>query len=248
MGATSAAAVIIAALSASTAAVAGQDRGAALFAERCAACHGADATGISGPDLTRLAATGMTDERMAQIIRSGVPGSIMPPSMAPDEEIRALVAYLRSLAPTVAASGAGSSRGEQIFFDTCATCHRIGTRGGRLGPDLSRIGDTRNADALTRSIRDPNAAIAPAYRAMTIVSRSGERVRGIRKGEDAFSVQIMDTNERLRGFRKAEVQQVARESSSLMPAFGPDRLPDADLNEVVQFLASQRRTSTAPGR
>ena len=238
--------LVMTALSASQPALA-QDRGAALFAERCAACHGADATGISGPDLTRLSASGTSDERIFQIIRSGVPGSIMPPSTAPDDDLRALVAFIKSLSPTVAAAGAGSSRGEQTFVNVCAGCHRVGARGGRLGPDLSRIGEKRTAEALTRSIRDPNAAIAPAFRAVTVVSRNGERIQGIRKGEDAFSVQIMDTSERLRGYRKADVREVVRENGSLMPAFGPDRLSDEDLNQLVQFLASQRRTP-APGR
>ena len=52
--------------------------GAALYAARCADCHGADATGVRGPDLTRLWGTGATDERVFQTIRQGVPGSIMP--------------------------------------------------------------------------------------------------------------------------------------------------------------------------
>ena len=237
-----AAALVVAALSVSTA---DAQEGSALFAERCAACHGADATGISGPDLTRLSASGTTDERIFQIIRSGVPGSIMPPSMAPDEELRALVAYIRSLSPSVAAAGAGSTRGEQLFWSTCAECHRVGDRGGRIGPDLSRIGETRNAEALTRSIREPNATIAPAFRAVTVVARDGARIQGIRKGEDAFSVQIMTMQERLQGFRKSDVREVVRESGSLMPAFGPDRLPDADLNQLVQFLGSLRRTPAA---
>jgi putative heme-binding domain-containing protein len=231
---------VLATVCASTATA--QDRGAVLFADRCAACHGADATGISGPDLTRLASTGITDDRLFQIIRSGVPGSIMPPSNAPDDEIRALVAYVRSLAPAVAAAGAGSSRGEQIFTTACASCHRIGGRGGRLGPDLSRIGETRNAEALTRSIRDPGAAIATGYRTVTIVTQDGGRIQGIRKGEDAFSVQLMDTTERLRGYRKSDVREVVRETSSLMPSFGVDRLSDEDLEELVQFLAAQRRS------
>src|SRR5438552_6668486 len=71
--------------------------GAVLFRERCADCHGADAKGVSGPDLTRLWTTAGSDERVFQTIRSGVPGSIMPPSTAPDAELRAIVAYLRNI-------------------------------------------------------------------------------------------------------------------------------------------------------
>src|SRR4030088_1459841 len=65
--------------------------GAALFRERCADCQGADAKGVRGPDLTRLWTTEGSDERAFRTIRSGVPGSIMPPSPAPDDELWAIV-------------------------------------------------------------------------------------------------------------------------------------------------------------
>ena len=71
--------------------------GGALFRERCADCHGADAKGVSGPDLTRLWTTEGSDGRVFQTIRSGVPGSIMPPSSAPDTELWAIIAYLRNI-------------------------------------------------------------------------------------------------------------------------------------------------------
>lgn len=66
-------------------------RGAALFAQGCAACHGADATGGVGPDLTGLTlAAGGTfpkDGVMAQIdglSRHGDSGAIMPEFGAED--------------------------------------------------------------------------------------------------------------------------------------------------------------------
>ena len=71
--------------------------GRALFETRCAQCHGGDAQGISGPDLTLLWAIGTNDDRVFQSIQLGVSGSIMPSSSAPDQEIWAIVAYLKSL-------------------------------------------------------------------------------------------------------------------------------------------------------
>src|ERR1041384_3839174 len=72
--------------------------GRGLFQTRCADCHGIDAKGVHGPDLTVLfSAGGATDDRVFQTIRSGVPGTEMPASNAPDAEIRAIVAYLPTL-------------------------------------------------------------------------------------------------------------------------------------------------------
>src|SRR4029077_4847472 len=52
--------------------------GMALFRIGCADCHGLDARGYRGPDLTALLAGDITDERLFQTIRKGVPGTDMP--------------------------------------------------------------------------------------------------------------------------------------------------------------------------
>ncbi|MBI3961974.1 MAG: c-type cytochrome [Deinococcus sp.] len=71
---------------------------AAIFAARCAACHGPGGSGGFATDLRRpeyLAAT--TAEELAAVIATGRPGTAMPAwqgRLSP-EEIAALVAYLR---------------------------------------------------------------------------------------------------------------------------------------------------------
>ena len=216
--------------------------GRALFANRCAECHGADAKGYSGPDLTLLWAFGTSDERVFNTIRSGVSGSIMPSFDSPDQEIWATVAYLKSIS-TVDAADAGpgdAARGQELFEARCTRCHSVNGQGGRMGPDLSRIGAVRARDALVTAIRDPGATIAGGYRTVTLVPRSGEPVRGVVKGEDAFSIQIMDTRQQLRGYRLSDLTEVQRNPESIMPAFTEARMPTADLDDIVRYLGTLR--------
>ena len=223
--------------------------GRALYGARCAECHGADAKGISGPDLTELWAAGRTDELVFRTIRLGVSGSIMPPSAAPENELWAIVAYLKSIgtvSPVEYAVG-DAGHGEEIFRSTCAQCHRVNGRGGRLGPDLSRIGQTRSRAVLASAIREPSASIATGYQAVTLITHDGQQIRGARKGEDAFSVQIVDTRERLQGYLKTDLREVIHDESSLMPDYGSDRLSDRDLDDLLQFLGRLRPAdSTRP--
>src|SRR5258708_31770034 len=81
--------------------------GLGLFQTRGADCHGIDAKGVHGPDLTVVFANGATDDRVFQTIRRGVPGTEMPASNAPDAEIRAIVSYLHTLSPSSADAGSG---------------------------------------------------------------------------------------------------------------------------------------------
>ena len=216
--------------------------GAALYGPRCAECHGADAKGINGPDLTLLWAFGTSDDRVFQVIQRGVSGSIMPSSDAPDREIWAVVAYLKSVSTVSPFENdrGDAERGQEVFSSTCVRCHRVSGTGGRLGPDLSRIAVIRSRDAMARAIRDPSASVAAGYRAVTLVTRDGRRVRGATKGEDAFSIQVVDTDERLQGYLKAELDEVIHEERSLMPMFDPDRLSERDLDDLLRYLGTLR--------
>ena len=220
--------------------------GAALYGTRCAECHGADAKGISGPDLTLMWASGTSDDRVFQVIRRGVSGSIMRSSSAPDREIWAVVAYVKGLStvPPFENDTGDAERGQEVFSSTCARCHRVNRRGGRLGPDLSRIAAIRSRDMLMRAIRDPSASVAVGYRAVTLVTQDGRRVRGVTKGEDAFSIQVVDTRERLQGYLKADLQELVQEERSLMPLFDPDRLSDGDLDDLLRYLGTLRQADS----
>lgn len=212
--------------------------GRALFGARCSTCHGADAQGIVAPDLTALWANGVHDQRVFEVIRQGVPGSIMPPSQASDTELWSIVAYLKSIStvPALVATGGDADRGRERFQTHCVECHRFNGQGGSLGPDLSRITRVRSRIDIVTAIRQPDATIARRYRTARLVTDEGDIVEGVLKAEDAFSVQIIDRDQRLRGFRLADVQSLERVSASLMPAFDAAQLPDAAIDDLLQFL------------
>jgi alcohol dehydrogenase (cytochrome c) len=111
--------------------------GATLYAERCAACHGADGRGLNGPNLTGLWAAGATDDRVLQTIRNGVPGTAMPPTAASDADLRALITHLRTLAGATAAGRGNADRGRQMV--TLVTRAGDEIRGARLNEDAFSI-------------------------------------------------------------------------------------------------------------
>ena len=219
--------------------------GLALYRQRCGDCHGLDARGYRGPDLT-VALGGMPDERLFQTIRKGVPGSEMQPNNMTDDDVLLIIAYLRNMNKATAnepASG-NADNGRKLFAAQCATCHRVGNTGGRLGPDLSRVGVSRSREALVREIRTPSEFMAPGYESVTLVTSDGQKIRGVKKNEDTFSIQIMDARERLQGHMKADLQQLIFEKASLMPEYGTERLNDGDLNDLIGYLRTLRGATT----
>jgi putative heme-binding domain-containing protein len=223
-------------------------QGQNIYRGQCAVCHGIDAKGFRGSDLTTGDwVHGGTDVQIFKTIRAGVPGTEMPRHInLSEDEIWMVISYLRTLSsPGGAPAERGdATRGEQIFWakerGNCGQCHMVGPRGGRIGPNLSRIGAARSVTALEREIRNPAEVIPVGFETVTVVTKEGRRIRGARKNEDTFSVQVMTANEDILSFSKKEVEVVPELERSLMPAYGPERLSEGDLNDVVRYLRSLR--------
>jgi putative heme-binding domain-containing protein len=214
--------------------------GMGQFRVRCADCHGMDATGVRGPDITQVWASGRTDGGLYLTLRNGVPNTEMPSVgvRTPDHEIWQILAYLRTLAapaPTDPPRG-NAENGERIFRANCASCHRVDGRGGRLGPDLSRVGNARSREMMVRRIRGAIEENAAGYAPVTLTTPGGQQVQAVKKNEDLFSVQVMDTRERIQGYVKSDLKEVKDETRSAMPPFGTDRLSESQLDDVVRYL------------
>src|ERR1700720_2157423 len=126
--------------------------GQRLFEANCTACHGQNAKGGRGPNLAGRLRHGSLESEMIDNIVGGIAGTQMPAFPMPAENARAIVAYLRSLragGPDLLLTGNAAS-GQQLFFGAagCSRCHMYRGQGGRLGPDLSRIGEARSAREL----------------------------------------------------------------------------------------------------
>jgi putative heme-binding domain-containing protein len=215
------------------------------FRGRCARCHGNDARGIQAPDLT-ISASVLDDAAMFRVIRVGVPGTEMPaggPTTMTEMEVWRIVAYLRTLAGSQEGPPRGNpENGARIFWERagCGACHWVQGRGGRLGPELSRIGAARSQAFLAAKIRNPNERLVRGYEPVTVVTTTGDRFVGIRRDEDTFSIQLFDAAERLHFFPKADVREVVTGRRSLMPEFGANRLSDGALDDLVAYLATLR--------
>jgi putative heme-binding domain-containing protein len=221
--------------------------GGAKFRTRCSGCHGVDAAGYIGPDLTGLWARGKADARIFETVRKGVMGTDMPaadPKRVPDREIWEVLAYIRSLAPTATVAETGdAANGQRVFQSNCGFCHMVDGAGGQLGPDLSRIGSGRPRALLLNKVRGKGDTIRPGFEPVTLVTRNGQRIRGVKKNEDEFSIQIMDISQRIQGYLKSDLTEVISETASVMPVYSQAQLNDRDLDDLLRYLGTLRTDS-----
>jgi putative heme-binding domain-containing protein len=156
----------------------------------------------------------------------------------------ALTAALLVVCPPLSAQSASDGgdpavRGKAIFDGkgACQSCHRVSAVGSRIGPDLTSIGAALSADALTKALTDPNAALRPAVRSIRAVTKDGKVVVGLRLNEDRYTVQFIDEQERLRSLTKSNLREYAILTTARMPSYR-EKLTPTEIADVVSYLRS----------
>jgi len=208
------------------------------FRINCAFCHGLGARGGGrGPDLTRAHKRhGSSDADLFRTINQGVPGTAMPASL----EVKA-----------TAQPNGNAAHGKGLFYGdaNCSTCHMVAGKGGRFGPDLSAVGSARSIESITESVRNPSRRLAwglaestkefpQEYETATVVTADGREIKGVTMNEDSFSVQLMDTSEKIHLFEKDKLRSFKKSRVSMMPSYDATLLRDKDLQDIVAFLLS----------
>jgi putative heme-binding domain-containing protein len=221
--------------------------GSRAFRTSCQSCHGPDGDEIAGVDLGRgQFKTASSDADLVRIILNGVPGTAMPPVRMPEQQAARIVAYLRSVAASKrSATAAGDPiRGRSLFESKgkCATCHLVNGAGGRLGPELSRIGQVRRAVELEQSLVEPAAEVLPVNRFYRVVTRDGAMVSGRLLNHDTFTVQLLDSSEQLRSFVKADLEEHGFVATPMPSAKGS--LTAQEVADVVSYLVSLKGKGT----
>jgi putative heme-binding domain-containing protein len=119
----------------------------------------------------------------------------------------------------------------------CFDCHRIGERGSRLGPDLSDIGSRRSVDQLRQAIVAPDNDVLPQHRFVRVVTKDGTSVTGKLLNQDAFSIQLMTTDERLASYLKSNLREHTILEKGLMPSY-EGKLTPQKVADIVSYLRS----------
>jgi len=213
------------------------------FESQCALCHGQTGGGGRGPSLQRPKLDRAPDDTaLRKLISEGIPPEMPGAWQLNDHEVASVAAYVRSIGTVVAEPVPGDvAHGGQVYrAKGCNSCHMIRGEGSGFGPELSDIGTKRSLAHLRESIVAPEASVPDGFLLVELVTVSGRTVRGIRMGEDTFSIQIKDASSQFNSFRKSELKDVRRlRGKSPMPSY-EHSIAAGDLTDLIAFLASQR--------
>ena len=145
----------------------------------------------------------------------------------------------------VTARAGDVTRGERRYYAaSCSTCHRIGSAGADVGPELTEIAKKFDRTGLVEAIVNPNAAIAFGYSAELFVLGDGSRRQEPHIGfllADGPTVSVRDGYGRVLSFGAGDIATRVPLKSSLMPDPLALALTEQDVADITAFLLRPMR-------
>lgn len=133
---------------------------------------------------------------------------------------------------------ASAEAGARVFEKTCAKCHRIGSVGHQVGPDIS---DTRSRarDALLYDILDPNRRVDPQYTDYIAVTLDGRTLNGLLVSETPEMVVLRQPEGQQQSIRRSDLEELRSTTRSLMPEGVEKDIDVQQMADLLEFLKTR---------
>jgi putative heme-binding domain-containing protein len=149
-----------------------------------------------------------------------------------------------------AKSHGDARRGAEVFRSpkfACLSCHKIGTQGGTVGPDLTFLSRCLPPDQIVESVLWPKRQIKQGYLAISVATLDGKVHTGYKERENDKELVLKDppTGNLVR-LAKAEIEE-QKEIGTLMPDGLAEAMSPGQRRDLIRFLLELGATgSVAP--
>jgi putative heme-binding domain-containing protein len=130
-------------------------------------------------------------------------------------------------------------RGMTVFSKHCVACHRSGTVGHEVGPNLASITDKR-PQALLSNILDPSAAVEARYVTYIVLTNDGRVKNGLLTIETGSSITLMSSEGKRETILRTEIEDLRASGKSLMPEGMEKELTAQAVADLIALLKSNR--------
>lgn len=141
-----------------------------------------------------------------------------------------------------AAAAKDAETGHKVFITQCAICHKTGTEGNVVGPQLDGAGN-RGIERLCEDILDPHRAVDPMFRMHIVTMKDGTIQAGLIRRDDAASLVLVNATGQETTLPKSSISKDDVSPLSLMPATFGLSIPEADFHHLLAWLESRRATA-----
>jgi putative heme-binding domain-containing protein len=136
----------------------------------------------------------------------------------------------------VAASRRGDAkRGHEVYTQRCLACHRAGTEGLQVGPDLVTV-KTKGRDALLTAILEPNKEVAAQYLVFTVQTKDEQSFSGFIAEDTAESLTLVMPGGIRQTVRRSNIKGTSSSGQSLMPEGIETGMSVEDMAGLLTFI------------
>ncbi len=129
------------------------------------------------------------------------------------------------------------AKGKTVFEQNCAKCHRHGTLGAKIGPDLTGIAVRKKIEILT-DVLDPNRSVEGNYQQYNLITEDGRTYAGLLVADNRTSVELLDADGKRHVVLREDIDTLTNTKRSLMPE-GFEKLGAAGLTDLLEFLTTR---------
>ena len=123
----------------------------------------------------------------------------------------------------------------------CNTCHVVDGEGKEVGPNLSEIGSKLSREAFFESILFPSAGISHNFETWNAATLDGNVVSGIKVSETPAEIVLKGVDAIARTLKKSEIEELKKQSISLMPADLQKSMTAQELIDVIEYLQTLKK-------
>jgi putative heme-binding domain-containing protein len=127
--------------------------------------------------------------------------------------------------------------GRAIYSERCALCHKFGSEGNAVGPDLVTM-KTAGKEKLLVNIIDPNREVLAQFQSYSVETTDGETVTGLLVKDSGGSVTLATGGGAESTFIRAQVRKLSLQTSSLMPEGLEAGLTIKQMSDLLEFLTN----------
>ncbi|HET6422169.1 MAG TPA: c-type cytochrome, partial [Planctomycetaceae bacterium] len=130
-----------------------------------------------------------------------------------------------------------ATRGQAVHAKICMQCHRAGTTGHAVGPDLVSV-QNKSPDDLLVAILDPNREAQPVFVSYTASTDDGKVYTGIIAAETAASVTLRRAEAKEDVVLRNQLEELVSNGVSLMPEGMEKDLTPQQVADVIAYIKS----------
>jgi putative heme-binding domain-containing protein len=137
-----------------------------------------------------------------------------------------------------------AKRGKQLFANEtvtrCLACHQVDKAGGKVGPDLSKIGGKFDRIHLIESLLEPSAQIVQGYETSIVLESDGNVRSGVIAKQDDQHIWLNDSAGKQWLIARADIESIKTSPTSTMPDNLAGALSKDQFTDLIAYLETLR--------